>query len=387
AQGLNVPKVLTSKMSATEQAEQVAQIAKGMQEGIMPPDSKQRQDIADALPDGLSYNGLISSASIAHVVETETPKGKKRATKVKRPNISEAIVDNEDTFNLVAKVYTRFIEKHIEGTSLGEKRQRIKEVLPFVLKTFSDDLRRELHFPSEIESQNRGYKIFKSHKGIHVPEIDDEYTDDEHITMEYLDGIRLEDLPAHADHLKNLFVVVLESWKSRFLHGDMHGGNVKGRGDGTLVVYDWGKSVELTPDFVKNMGKFLFAIVRKNPDAIAQTYVKIQSPNSSQISIDEARLIAQEVLSSIPEDTTMRKAFVDTTKDVAISMGIHHQSILDTNYATALQTAVRYGSVISQELAKPEYQDKKFRRKALRQGVTGAIKEVYLSKKTKKKTT
>lgn len=388
AQGLNVPQVLAAKIPEQAQAEFVSQIARGMQEGILPPDDKQQQDIAEALPNGLSYKRIISSASIAHVVETETPSGQRRATKIKRPNIDQAITDNEDTFNLAAKAYARFVEEHIEGTAMGDDKQRVKELLPFVLNTFVVDLRRELDFPAEADVQRKFSKVFKEDKGIHVPEIDDEFTDGEHITMEYLEGTRLENLPAHINYLKNLFKIPLRSWRARMLHGDMHGGNIKGRGDGSLALYDYGKSVELSKDLVKNMSQFLFAIVRKNPDAIAKAYVKIQSPDHTQITEDKARITAQEVLDSLPdsqdqEETRLKKAkksFSRTSKGLATTMVIRHQSIMDTDYVTALQTAIRYGSVVAAELAKPEYQDKKVRRKALRKSIAGAIKDVYLTR-------
>lgn len=388
AQGLNVPQVLAAKIPEKAQAEFVSQIARGMQEGILPPDDKQQQDIAAGLPTGLSYKKIISSASIAHVVETETPGGERRATKIKRPNINQAITDNQDTFNLAARVYARYIDEHIEGTQMGDNKQRVKELLPFVLNTFVADLRQELDFPAEAKSQKEFSKIFAHDKGIHVPEIDDEFTDDEHITMEYVEGTRLENLPAHASHLKNLFKIPLLSWRSRLLHGDMHGGNVKGRGDGSLVLYDYGKSVELSQDLIKNLGQFLYAIARQNPDAIAKAYVKIQSSDHNQITENEARIVAQEVLDSLPEsgeqkETRLKKAkkaFSRTSKGLATTMVIRHQSTMDTDYVTVLQTAIRYGSIVATEMSKPEYQDKKIRRKALRQSIAGAIKEVYFTR-------
>lgn len=385
AQNLDFPKLIVEKIPQQERAKVATQLAKGMQEGIAPPDDLQQYDLALNLPDGLNYKRHISSASIAHVLETETAEGEQRATKVKRPGINQSITDNEDVFNLITKVSARFVEEHVGGTELGNKVQRTNRVLPFLLGTFVTDLRKELNFPDEVSAQKQGKVIFERHAGIHVPEIDDRYTDDEHITMEHIAGTRLEDLPAHPAHLKNLFVLALESWRSRFLHGDMHGGNIKGLGNGELVAYDWGKTVKLTPDFVKNMGKFMYAVVRKKPDAIAKAHVKIQSPEFTQVNEDEARVIAKEVVDSLDSEKRIRGVIPQTIKGLVVRMGMRHQNIMDSRYSIALQTAVRYGMVVAKELEKPEYQEnKKYRKRVLRQSIVGAIKEVYFSKKDKK---
>ena len=136
------------------------------------------------------------------------------------------------------------------------------------------------------------------------------------------------------------------------------------------------------------MGKFMFAITRKNPDAIAKAYVKIQSPNHTQVTEIEAREVAKDVVDSLVDPTEQRVdgkkgkgsgVIFQSVKGLTLGMGIRHQSIMDSRYRIAMETAVRYGMVIAKELEKPEYEDTRYRRRVLRKSVSAAIKEVYFS--------
>ncbi len=438
-QGMNVP----ANMTKSEEAKWVAQMGKMFQEGIVPPTEKELSEIQDGLPEGLVYTAPISSAAIAHVLKVKTPDGEALATKVKRPGIEQAITDDVEMFTVLSQILSRYAEEHTKGTPLAPLLERTKHAIPFLLKVNARDLRRELDFTKEASTQRQAGEIFARHPGIQVPKVNDQYSDTNHITMERVYGTAIEKLPAHPDHIKNLMVLALKLWKNRSvlgIHGDMHDMNIKGKGDGkgSLVAYDWAKIVKLEPGFLRNIEELVVATLRKNPRAIARAYSKIQDQEYYQATQDEISVVVEDILQTLPDKepeakpqgisgrikekakgaipvfiaaldanqsvpnsnyktflaNAARIAAKETVKTkikkqanktkllpvVVVTMGAQHQSTLDSDYKNLLETTLRIANVAGKELDKPEYQDKRYRRKVLRRSFLAAVKEVYFTK-------
>ena len=110
------------------------------------------------------------------------------------------------------------------------------------------DLRREAASASELADAMRGFP------GYCVPSVDWDRTNGRAMTIEWIDGIKLNDLEAlRASHhdLKAIAANLVQSFlrhtlRDGFFHADPHPGNILLRGDSSVAFVDFGIFGELT---------------------------------------------------------------------------------------------------------------------------------------------
>ncbi|MDO8497694.1 MAG: AarF/UbiB family protein [bacterium] len=377
---------------------QNGEIGKSFYENIAPPKDDELEEIKRTISP-LTLIDSLSSASIAHVVKTKDPTGREWATKVKRTGIKEAIKSNEETYQLLTNVIISYASEHIDKASpLGTQMKDIKEALPFFLTVLTSGIYEELDFVREAADQARAREIFAKHPGIVIPEVNFQLSNGEMITMELIDGAQqIKDLPANREYLKQIAILVIESWKNKFGHGDMHRGNMKGKKEGQLVALDWGKTLkDLPPSFFKKMGMFAAAVGNNVGSAdwrakqIAKAYCRIQSPDYYQIIPEEALPIIANAL-RVYEDQKKRQEIVRSddshhpeklrqkiklVESILFSLGMHKQTVMDMRYYTFFKTNLQLYTVLWDELNKQEYEGTHYR--TLRWAFVQALKEVYI---------
>lgn len=378
----------------------VANIAKAFQEGIAMPSIEQQDQLDEGLPGDLRLDKVFSSAKIAYVAQTISG-DRKFATKIKRPGVEQALQGNVRTFTVMADILQRYLETHADDSAKVAQYALIKDTLPYIFVTLQRDMLEEMDFEKERAFQEKGRRALQLHDGIVVPELAPELSSTDHITMELVPSQRIEDLPANSEFLKNMMVLVLQGRRSKFLHGDMHGGNIKALvGDplGRIVAYDWGKSIELPKGFEKNVVNMMVAILQKNPEKMAEVFLRIQDPNNPNIPLNEIVRAATSALSEVidheSEDKHERMAKksavvrrMQQASDVLTNFGFQmikeHQSSIDVRYVTYMKSMVSLAAIVKAELAKPEYADKKYRSRVLLTSAARALHEVYHQPKIK----
>jgi predicted unusual protein kinase regulating ubiquinone biosynthesis (AarF/ABC1/UbiB family) len=372
---------LAGKAGDPELAALIEGIGSSLQEGIAPPDVVQQKRIEAELPEGLTYHNVISSASVAHIVETSTPEGEHLATKVLRPNITEAIDRNLDTYRILTDILGDYIEAHAGDSAFYTQVKTIRAALPFLLDVTATDIRRELELPDELTAQKHAREVFKDMPRITVPEPLDQYSDKDHITMRILEGQKIKDLPANPARLQNLMAFGLQALRKRFWHSNPHPGNLKSTENGDLSVYDWAEPIELSPRFVANFGRFVFALSRQKPHAIARAYMRIQSPDHNQATSEQAETVAHNLIQSLDGAKASRSLRKNKLiQGFVMAMGLTEQSTIDVRYKRLMTSAVEFAAVVKSELDKPLYHDRVYRGKVIAQSAFRAIKDVYFSK-------
>lgn len=387
---------MAKKAGNAQDASFIEKVGKAMQEGVAMPDEDQQTKLRANLPEGLSLDEVFSSAKIAYVARTTSGESS-YATKIKRPGIEQAISDNSRMFQLVADILTRYIETHAGEGTLTQQLDISKKALPFLLRVMERDMQEELDFKQEADRQSRGQTVYSADEDILVPDVLEKYSNDSHITMELIPGQRIEEVPANANYLKNLMVFLLRGRKHRYLHGDMHGGNIKVSNelDGKLVAYDWGKSIEIPKGFERNLMRFVVGALRKNPRSIAKAYVRIQSPNFEQANLTQSEEVAREVLRTMQvqspatdKESKFAQRKIHETQNVLRSfvaaMGIRHQSTLDTNYLTYMRSVVSLATIAAAELAKPQYAKRSYKAMTILKSAAAAVRKVYFSKSSRR---
>ena len=178
----------------------------------------------------------VGAASIAQVHKGVTTDGRVVAVKVLRPGIRERFSRDIATYEWAAA--------HLEA--LGGEARRLRPRLTIAnFKRWTNrelDLRREAASGSELAAAMRGFH------GFAIPAIDWDRTNGRVLTIEWVDGIKIADIPAlraagHdlADLARRLVLAFLtQAISAGFFHADMHQGNLFVRPDGTIVAIDFG---------------------------------------------------------------------------------------------------------------------------------------------------
>ncbi len=196
------------------------------------------------------YVKPLGTASIAQVHEAELKTGEKVVVKVKKSNVEETIkLDLKILLNLAY-----VIEKTVPSLKVYKPVEITGE--------FFEMLTGELDFNLEARSNDIMASHFKDFEGFIVPKIYWEYTSQNIIVMEKMDGEKLSDIMFSDDPRKKQLASLLarifikQILEKGFFHGDPHPGNIIVVDGNKIAFIDYGavgKVDELTQDQILDM--------------------------------------------------------------------------------------------------------------------------------------
>jgi predicted unusual protein kinase regulating ubiquinone biosynthesis (AarF/ABC1/UbiB family) len=146
---------------------------------------------------------------------------------------------------------------------------------------------RELNFVNEGHNAEAIGRRFKDREDIAVPRIHWEFTTRRVLVMEYMDGIKITDLAALREagldpaRVSQLLVEAYceQVLQHGFFHADPHPGNLlvqrRPSGEPRLVFLDFGLAKELPPRFRQGAVDFAAALLRGEPDAMAEALLAL----------------------------------------------------------------------------------------------------------------
>ena len=181
-------------------------------------------------------NQPFAAASLAQVHRAELPDGTHVAVKIQRPGIRKVVGQDLRILLRLARLAERCIP----------------EMRPYhpvlVVKEFTDWTLRELDFSVEGHNADRFRFSFRKSPHVKVPEIHWDYTTARILTMELVDGAKVDDLAAirmAGGDGKKVMLHLLESFVQQFLsdgffHADPHPGNVFVLKNNVLCFTDFG---------------------------------------------------------------------------------------------------------------------------------------------------
>ncbi len=187
----------------------------------------------------------IGTASISVVHRATTIDGRRVAVKVLRPGIEHRVATDLDLFQPMLELVARQTGEYAAGQMLAlfqGFRVQIGEEL---------DLRNEARAMAHYRALLQEVDLPR----VTVPEVFAELSGPRVITMEYLDGVPVDDLMAVERYGYDPAPVVQEVMKGFLLtairwgtfHGDVHAGNLLLLPDGRVGVIDWGIVGRLDP--------------------------------------------------------------------------------------------------------------------------------------------
>lgn len=209
----------------------------------------------------------LAAASLGQVHVAYLPTGEKVAVKVLRPRIHEIIHADFEAIRL-----TMWFAKRL--TDMGKKMD-LDAILAEMRQTFGD----ELDYRLEATHAERFRQNFAGKAGIYVPSIYREYSTSSVLTMEFIEGRRVDDIEFleqngidRRDLAKRLMQAYLDQLiVHAFFHADPHQGNLYVRADGTLVFLDFGMVGELTAGTKANIKNMLFALLQRDSEQLVNT--------------------------------------------------------------------------------------------------------------------
>ncbi len=229
---------------------------------------------------GLSLDALftefdevpIGAASIAQVHRAVTTDGRKVAVKVLRPGIEDEFAKAIDTYEWAAAQVER----------MGGEAQRLRPRL--VVAYFRQWTARELDLQREAASASELRENLIAEPGYYVPEIDWRRTARRVLTLEWLDGIKLNDRQAliaagqdcHALAATLVRAFLRQAVVDGFFHADLHHGNLFALPDGRIGAIDFGIMGRIDRRARVWLAEILYGLITGNYRRVAEIHFEAQ---------------------------------------------------------------------------------------------------------------
>ena len=239
-----------------------------------------RDENQNLLKDSLTFfnDNPIASASVAQVHSGILKNGKKVAIKILKPNIHKELFRDFTFFYWITK-FLEFCIPTIKRFKLSKNVEVLSEVSL-----------NELDLTLEASAADELAENFKDHQNYRVPKIYWEFTTKNMLVLEFIDGIRIDDLESLNDSnhdVKNITeigteVFFLQVFRDGFFHGDMHPGNILIDKDGALVPIDFGIMGRLSNNDRQFLALLLTYLLNKNYKKVVEIH-------------DEANMLGKDI--------------------------------------------------------------------------------------------
>ncbi|MEZ4961289.1 MAG: AarF/ABC1/UbiB kinase family protein [Saprospiraceae bacterium] len=192
------------------------------------PDFEKRFESIDYQP--------IASASIAQVHRARLIGGQDVALKIQRPGIKDTV---ELDINILKRL-ARLIENRFPQFASYQPVE--------LVKMFEKSIRKEMDFTLEAANMQRFGQLFRGNDKIYVPTVYPEFTTEQVLCMEYIDGIKctnLAELETIGINGKELALTGINLYFEQvfdhgFFHADPHPGNIFVKRDKRICFIDYG---------------------------------------------------------------------------------------------------------------------------------------------------
>jgi ubiquinone biosynthesis protein len=214
----------------------------------------------------------VGAASIAQVHRAVTTEGRDVAVKVLRPGIEDEFARAMETYEWAAAQVERF----------GGEAERLRPRL--VVAHFRQWTARELDLQREAASASELRENMVAEPNYHIPEIDWRRTARRVLTMEWLDGIKLNDREALIESDQDceaLAATLVRAFLRQavvdgFFHADLHHGNLFALPDGRIAAIDFGIMGRIDRRARVWLAEILYGLITGNYDRVAEIHFEAQ---------------------------------------------------------------------------------------------------------------
>ncbi|MFB6468500.1 ABC1 kinase family protein [Cytobacillus sp. Hz8] len=212
-----------------------------------------------------------ASASIGQVHFARLHTGEHVAVKIQRPHIQKVIETDLEILEDIA----RLMDTQLDWA----KNYHIRDIV----EEFSKSLRAELDYSIEGRNAEKIANQFKNDSTVHIPTIYWDYSTKKVLTMEYIEGIKINNLDLLLENGYNrksiaekftqclLHQILVEG----FFHGDPHPGNVIIMPGEIIGLMDFGMVGHLSQEMKLQFVSLIISLKRGNSDGIVNVLLKM----------------------------------------------------------------------------------------------------------------
>jgi len=282
---------------------------------------------------------LIASASIGQVYKAKLKDGDVLAIKVRKPGIEETIQTDIDILKSISEIFDDIFAPY------GIK--SLKEII----NEFEKYIKEELNFLKEAKNLKKFSAHFKNDTRLKIPKLYEEYCNEEIITMEFIDGIKITDESKYDEFninrkklTKRVFEILVEQiFIHRFFHADPHPGNILITKTKKIAFVDFGLMGSITKTDKKVMLDFIYYLINDDEEKAALNLLKMtihpENLNIDSFVRDSSKFINDYFLGSLKE-IDFKEVFYDMTKMIA-----KYNIYLKKEYFLLLKALVIYEGV------------------------------------------
>ena len=233
----------------------------------------------------INFSEPVAAASIAQVHKAQINDNgtiKDVAIKILRPNIKKIFNDEIDALMLLAY----FIENIISKT----KRLKLVEVV-FLLKEITNH---EMDLRFEAAAANEFAENTKNDAGFHVPKIYWNFTSEEVLTLDWIEGVSIREKEILETKKINIEVIANDiiqhflrhAVRDGFFHADMHQGNLFIDDNGQIIPIDFGIMGRMDQLNRRYLAEILYGFVQRDYKKVAEVHI-IAGLVPNNVNVDE----------------------------------------------------------------------------------------------------
>ncbi len=213
----------------------------------------------------------VAAASLSQGYLARLKDGTPVFVKVQRPHILKSIRSDMGVLTFLA-----------EQLHQGNPELRFL-MLPRIVRHFRQSLEEEADFQGETGNLLRFAQQFQGNSKVVVPKIYPRYCSNHVLTMEYIQGIKLDQVPALQEAgldpqvlCENLTDLMLQQFFTHgFFHGDPHPGNLFALPDNRICYLDFGLCGRLTEEEKRLFCRLIVSILERNEQHAAQLLLRL----------------------------------------------------------------------------------------------------------------
>lgn len=213
----------------------------------------------------------LAAASIGQVHAATLEDGTAVVVKVRRPGVEALVEDDLALLRDLAAVAAR-------RSRLGERYD-----LPELAEEFSQTLRSELDYLQEARNAERFAEMFAADPAIHIPTVYRQTTTARVLTLERIEGIKIDDVAALdaagidrtqvAARVTHMILTMV--FEHGFFHADLHPGNFFVETGGRIGLIDFGMVGSLTQRTRERLVDLLLAITARDADSLVDAFLDL----------------------------------------------------------------------------------------------------------------
>ncbi len=209
----------------------------------------------------------IASGSIAQVHSATLLTGQKVAVKVVKKNVLNQLKQNLDIIQFFV-VILDFVVPSVQELGLPKRLLELRALLIV-----------QADMKQEAQKQEAVYANFKNHPYVKVPAIIKDLSTSNLLLMEFMEGIPgkdVQEVELRRDLLAQRFqnTIYTMLYMHGLCHGDPHPGNIFFTKDGSIILLDYGITVQISEDEKWGLSSFYYACTRKEWDIAVERFTQ-----------------------------------------------------------------------------------------------------------------